>query len=297
LSRDYRHEDWIPWYTEDSPGWLELSLAARGAAEGIARKMGRDRDELHLGSRGLRGLAILLHCRWEDLEPALAELLSPGPHGEPPRLVYDPERQVIHDPEAADRRRPTSTGRVRAHRASKSNPPPPPVSETHETDETVSPVSSGSETGASVPSPSRSNSGSSDLGSDLPDRSPTPPRFASGPTGQDALEAYEQAVADATGKYFRLTRAPYHRQDLCVALNAHAPPGSLADALAWLRATVAAWVRATEPKYAGGWTPSKFNDWLNADRPDRRERKSAAEVTRQPFDPEAPWMKLGDTGS
>lgn len=84
---------WIPWYCEDSPGWLELSLAARGAAEGIARKMGPHRGELHLGPRGLRGLAVLLRCSWAELEPALAELTE-GPH---PRLVVSEDQRVIID--------------------------------------------------------------------------------------------------------------------------------------------------------------------------------------------------------
>lgn len=169
MSRDYAHEDWIPWYTRDTAGWLELSLAARGAAEGIARKMGRDRDELHLGSRGLRGLARMLGCSWEELEPALAELLAPGPDGEPPRLVHDRERGVLRDPDATARRRPTSTARVRSHRA-KSGPPSAPQTETRET---VSSVSSCSETGSGVPSLS-----DLDLRSDLrgePERGPDPP--------------------------------------------------------------------------------------------------------------------------
>jgi len=105
--------DWIPWYVDDSAGWLELSLAARGAAEGIARKMGPRRGELRLGSRGLRGLALLLGCSWEELEPALAELLS-GPH---PRLVLSEDQRVLIDPDHESRRRPTSADRVRRHRA------------------------------------------------------------------------------------------------------------------------------------------------------------------------------------
>jgi hypothetical protein len=79
-------------------------------------------------------------------------------------------------------------------------------------------------------------------------------------------------------------------------MNTHGPTESVVAKISWLRSTVAAWVIAADPKYVGGWAPSKLLDWLNAGRPDR-ERKSGAEVTKQPFDPEAPWMKLGDTGS
>lgn len=307
MSRDYAHEEWIPWYTRDTAGWMELSLAARGAAEGIARKMGRDGDEIPLGSRGLRGLARVLACSWEELEPALQELLRPGPDGEPPRLVHDVERCVLRDPEASNRRRPTSTERVRSLRgrrqANAVGEPAFPVAS--ETRETVSSVSSCSETGATVPSPS--DLISSDLISEkIPEEipfararaEPPEPRFSAGTTQVEALDRFTAAVGAATGRAFRLSRAPYHGQDLCAALNAHAPPGSLASALSWLEEQIRAWVAATDPKRAGGYAPSKLLDWLNAGRPDHRERpKSIAEITKQPFDPDAPWIKLGETGS
>ncbi len=113
----------------------------------------------------------------------------------------------------------------------------------------------------------------------------------------EARAAFQESVAQATGKRFALARAPFHDRDLVVAMNTHGPPESVLTKIAWLRETVAAWVLATDPKYAGGWAPTKLLDWLNADRPDRAGRKSAAEITKQPFDPDAPWMKLGDTGS
>lgn len=164
MSRDYTHEDWIPWYVRDSAGWLELSLAARGAAEGIARKMGRDKEELPLGSRGLRGLSRTLGCKWEELEPALDELLRPGPDGEPPRLVYDRDRNSLRDPGATHRRRPTSTKRVQSLRQRRET-------ETDETRETVPPVSPHPETGVTVPS----NLFSSDLkSSEIPEEIPSP---------------------------------------------------------------------------------------------------------------------------
>ncbi len=127
-----------------------------------------------------------------------------------------------------------------------------------------------------------------------PDRSPTPGGFSPGTAAAvEALDRYQDAVRAATGKTFLLPRAPFHADDLCRLLNAHAPPRVL-DALDWLGPTIAAWVKVTDRKYAGGWTPSKLLDWLNADRPDRTERpKSAAEITKQPFDENAPWMKVG----
>lgn len=147
MSRDYAHEEWIPWYTRATAGWMDLSLAARGVAVGLAMAMGRDGTEIPLGSRGLRGLARTLACPWEDLEPALQELLSPGPDGEPPRLVFDAERRVLRDPEAQARRRPTSTARVNASRSRKRA-----ESSDDETHATVSSVSPPSETHATVSS-------------------------------------------------------------------------------------------------------------------------------------------------
>lgn len=105
--------DWIPWYVDDSPTWLRLSLAARGAAEGIARKMGPRRGELRLGSLGLEGLADLLRVPWAELEPALAELLA-GPH---PRFLVSEDQRVLIDPDHASRRLKGSTLRMQRKRA------------------------------------------------------------------------------------------------------------------------------------------------------------------------------------
>lgn len=105
--------DWIPWYVDDSPTWLRLSLAARGAAEGIARKMGPRRGELRLGSLGLEGLADLLRVPWAELEPALAELLA-GPH---PRYIVSEDQRVLIDPDHASRKLKGSTVRMQRKRA------------------------------------------------------------------------------------------------------------------------------------------------------------------------------------
>lgn len=123
--------DWIPWYVDDSPGWLELSLAARGAAEGIARKMGRRSGELHLGARGLRGLTSLLRCSWDELEPALQELLA-GPE---PRYVVTEDERLLIDPQHAERRRETSKERTQRWRERKAaeNPLPAPSPREEET--------------------------------------------------------------------------------------------------------------------------------------------------------------------
>jgi hypothetical protein len=111
VSRDYEHEKWIPWYVDDTEGWLELSLAARGAAEGIARKMNGN-GEIFL-RRGLSGLASKLGRPWEECESAVAELIAKG------RVVWDGSRFVLSDPEYTARKRKGSADRMREHRAKK----------------------------------------------------------------------------------------------------------------------------------------------------------------------------------
>jgi hypothetical protein len=190
--------EWIPWYCDDSPGWLELSLAARGAAEGIARKMGRSRGELHLGSRGLKGLAVLLRCTWEELEPAMRELTT----GEHPRFLLSADARVLIDPEHESRRRPTSAERVRRHR--KSDRPltadVTPVTVTSVTTDHVTHV-----TGASVSSPL--------LSSDLISSSADQKNLTGGSGAPPPDKAPEwfvdlvQAICDDTGEKFAVHEA------------------------------------------------------------------------------------------
>ncbi len=106
----------------------------------------------------------------------------------------------------------------------------------------------------------------------------------------EARDAFEIAVAKATGEPFSLASAPFHDRDLVKLVNKHGR-GLPRD---WLAKTVPAWVRATEAQFAGGWVPAKLLDWLNTGKPDRRARKSAAEITKQPFDENAPWMKVAE---
>lgn len=107
---DWANSEWLPWYRPDTAGWLELSLAARGAMAEVARKLDK-RGELHLGRRGLPALATLLRVKWdEELAPAMSELLTDG------RLAWNSDDGILSDPDYEKRRRPTSTERVRAFR-------------------------------------------------------------------------------------------------------------------------------------------------------------------------------------
>jgi hypothetical protein len=168
-ARDREHDEWIPWYVEDTPGWLELTLVARGAMEGIARKLNRKTGKLTL-RRGLSSLAVLLHVRWEELEPALAELVAKG------KVEWDGSTFTLSDPDYLERKRRSGADRVADLRARrKSSPPPdvtdvtlpalPPLPALHVTDVTPVLVSSSL------------ISSDSDLGSDAREGDP-PPWFA-----------------------------------------------------------------------------------------------------------------------
>lgn len=85
----------------------------------------------------------------------------------------------------------------------------------------------------------------------------------------EAKAAFESAVADTTKRAFVLGSAPFHTRDICDAVNAHGPPGSNLEALAWMRTEVAAWAKTLDGKTAG-LTPSKFLDWLNLGKPDAK---------------------------
>ena len=107
--RDYDHEEFRPWYVADSPGYLELSLLARGLVADLLRKFDK-RGQLRL--RRLSDLAILLRLRWEgEIEPAVTELLSHG------RLVWDEASGTLTDPEFVDRMRVGSAARMARKRA------------------------------------------------------------------------------------------------------------------------------------------------------------------------------------
>ena len=108
--RDREHDKWIPWYVEDTPGWLELTLAARGAMEGIARKLNDKTGRLTL-RRGLPSLALLLHVTWAELEPALGELIRCG------KLEWDGSTFQLFDPDYGERRRHGSADRMANKRA------------------------------------------------------------------------------------------------------------------------------------------------------------------------------------
>lgn len=264
--------DWIPWYLADSASWLELSLAARGAAEGIARKMGRTSGELHLGSRGLRGLALLLGCSWEELEPAITELLS-GPH---PRLVLSEDQRVLIDPDHASRKRPTSAERVRRHRARRAESDACNVTSVSSVADVSTPgaLASSREVATDVTVtrvPSRLVSSDLSLGSDLSGRSEDPQQVTAREVEPlpDAPPAWwSAAVATAEQTTGRTLEQPAARWlEYRAARERKGWPPSQRDAVGWLAAVLAADANRT------------------------RSRARGPELTRQPVDESAPWFR------
>ncbi len=107
---NYDEEFWLKVYTRDTPSWLALSWQARGLALEIARKLPKNTGELSLGRKGLPALAALVRADWDDIEEFVMELIADG------RLVHDPERQVILDPQHVERQGAVTSGAERTRR-------------------------------------------------------------------------------------------------------------------------------------------------------------------------------------
>lgn len=280
----YDDEHFLLWFTRPTPTWLELSSNARGVAISVAMVLNPKTGSMTL-RRGLASLAKVVSLSWEDeLEPGLAELIAAG------KLAWDGSTFTLFDPEHADRKRKSSTERSRDHRERKRRDSEPPADPECNARNVASVASVAPPDCNSATSPLISSSlVSSDLPDpDLPDRSPVRARgFETGTAAAvEAADAFESAVATATGRPYALQRAPYNAKDLCDLLNAFGPPGPLRGALEWLEPTVADWVACNEAKFTSGWKPSKLLDWLNAGRPDRREAaptKKVADTAPAPY--------------
>jgi hypothetical protein len=118
----YDDETYLPWYRRPTPTWLELSAAARGVLVSVAMELNQKTGEVTL-RRGLASLSTLVQIPWEQLEPAIAELIAKG------KLEWDGSRFVLRDPEYADRKRPTSKERTQEYRSRKAKSDPPPATE------------------------------------------------------------------------------------------------------------------------------------------------------------------------
>ena len=73
----WEDERYVRFYTRNTPEWLSLSWVARGLLGLIMREVDRA-GILKVGKTGLRGIAVILHAAWEDVEAPLAELMADG---------------------------------------------------------------------------------------------------------------------------------------------------------------------------------------------------------------------------
>lgn len=121
--------------------------------------------------------------------------------------------------------------------------------------------------------------------------------FTVGTPSYEAIERFEQAVTETTGRAFALGTARYHPPDICTAINTHGPPELRAgpDLVRWMAVSVSTWIRQSSPKKI---TPGAWNEWLNAGKPSGVRPKVD---TRQPLIGEEPkWLadaKAGKTGT
>lgn len=267
--RDYEHEEFRPWYVADSPGYLELSLLARGLVADLLRKFDK-KGQLRL--RRLSDLAILLRLRWDDeLEPAVTELLKHG------RVVWDEVTGILSDPGFVDRMRVGSAARMARKRSREASP----VDVTDVTD--VTRVTAGDD----VTSPLLSSDLiSSDLLSSERDPDPTStPREASAQAVSQVLpKARPEWVAVQVDAATTDTGEKFDTPIVWLTYQANRESQSKPVSPADFR------------KFLGSWASRQKSDRINArDRSPPKSFRRPEEITKQPYDLEAPWMKAGES--
>lgn len=157
------------------------------------------------------------------------------------------------------------------------------------------PMANGWQTDGPVPVP--------DPDPDLPTEDPPLPPVVGDPPkvlgldgeNGEAWQAWRRGVSRATGKPVS-GLGPLDKPPLVELANAHAG-GLRGEALmAWITETAATFVASNEARY--GYTTKRCAAWLDAGRPARAApARRGAEVTKQPYDPDAPWLQLPEVGT
>lgn len=124
----------------------------------------------------------------------------------------------------------------------------------------------------------------------------SPPPISLGPDGDSgsAFGAWQQGIRAVTGKPVSAL-SPNERRDLVDLVNGHAEGRKGEPLMVWISETAEVWARQHDPRF-GGFKPSQCKTWLDAGRPARASSVRGAEITKQPFDPNAPWLKLPEVG-
>jgi hypothetical protein len=245
-ARSYDDEEYLPWYRQPTPTWLELSAGARGVLVSVAMTLNCRTGEVHL-RKGLPSIATLIRLEWADIEPAVAELLDTG------KLEWDEARLVLRDPEflARQRTRPKSGAeRMRELRERRAR---------------------GGRTrdGCDASDERSSRDGCDDIRSDQirsdPPKPPSDRRVSAGTAlAVDVIETYRDAITSETKTPCALS-GPGPRSDLLAAVEAHAPKDGAQSILDWVSREAIAWVRQHRGReqFTGGWAPKHFLGWLN----------------------------------
>jgi hypothetical protein len=73
----WEDEQYVRFYRRNTPEWLALSWQARGLFGLIMREVDRA-GIIKVGKIGLRGVAVVLHAPWAEIEAPLGELIADG---------------------------------------------------------------------------------------------------------------------------------------------------------------------------------------------------------------------------
>lgn len=264
----YEDENWIKIYTRDTPSWLALSWQARGLSLELARKFPKTTGELSLGRKGLEAIAVLVRAQWAEIAPVVQELIDDG------RLVYDPARQVIIDPQHVARQTAVASDVIRKRMQRERERLP--LAESRDV------------TPGHAESPKKEEKEKKEEKREIPPLPPVAP-----PVG--GLEPDEGEEVTQVRK--RGTRLPENWTP-SDKTQAWARAQGIADPLGPLDEFRDFW--GALPGARGVklcWEKTYKNRLRQVGmRPAGRSAARGAEITKQPYDPEAPWMKLPEVG-
>lgn len=257
----YDDEEFLPWYRRPTVGWLELSAAARGVLVSISMELNPKNGTLVL-RRGLPSLAVLLRLPWETIEPAVAELIATE------KLSWNGSTFTLSDPEYLARKRPTSTQRVqklrRAQREAAANDSGNSCNAGN-----VTPVSATQRRGEEKrEDPSPAEKGGERASAQAPS-----------PVGPKRVLREDEPFTDKRAAYVETVR-----------MNS----GAVLDGPRVWRDFVNDRIAKTLLFASAAAVDADWRKWVDRQvdfAAEKRQRARGADLTKQPYDPDAPWLK------